>query len=572
MRIKEIDFDEPLIAAQQDGSLVIFAGAGVSNSKPSNLPLFNELTQLIGEWAHETRKNNETNERFLGRLTDQGVKVHERVAQIFSNPESQPTRLHKDLLRLFNSPDRIRLVTTNFDPHFETAAKEVFGRLPDVYRTPALPLGDDFSGIVYLHGSVQSDPKRLVLTDKNFGRAYLTEGWATRFLRAMFARYSVLFVGYSHNDMIMDYLARGLPPEGTQPRFALAKDCKDLTMWQHRGINPLTYPGTDEDYSKLVEAVAAWAEWANRGTLETEQRIKELVSGPPPLDKEEEDFLRWALNNDIAVRFFTRHAKSPEWLAWASERDVLESLFSQAELSPIPKELANWTAENFVVDYADALFAIMESCNECLNPYFWAAITSQLAYIGKLPDQTTLLRWTPILIQNLPPYNVLVLVELLKRCLDVGAESAVIQWFELLTAPRIKLRKSFMSFEKDKYQSGKSDVELAFPCNFVLLEEAWNKTINPQLSRFALRLWPVVIRNLHRCYDLLQSWGKGSSRWDPISWQRSAIEPHEQDQYPRAVDVLINATRDILEWSLEHAPAIGQAWIESLLASEPLDP
>ncbi|MBW2121396.1 MAG: DUF4020 domain-containing protein [Deltaproteobacteria bacterium] len=563
MRIKGIDFDEHLFAAQQNRALVIFAGAGVSNSEPSNLPLFNELTQLIEEWAHQTRKNNESNERFLGRLTDQEVKVHERAAQILSNPESQPTQLHRDLLRLFNSLDQVRLVTTNFDPHFETAAKEVFGCLPDVYQAPALPLGNDFLGIVYLHGSVRSDPKRLVLTDKDFGRAYLTEGWATRFLRAMFARYTVLFVGYSHNDTVMDYLARGLPPEGTQSRFALVKKDTDLTLWEHRGIKPLTYPGIDDDHSKLVEAIEAWAEWVNRGALETEQRIKELVNGPPPLGKEEEDFLLWALSNDVAVRFFVRHAKSPEWLVWTSERDVLKPLFSRVELPSLARELANWIAENFVVDHADDLFAIMESYNQRLNPYFWSAITFQLACRGPVPDQNTLLRWTPIMLQNMQPCDATVLLELLKRCLEVEADSAVIQWFELLTTPRLKLRESFVG-------NGQTSAELAFPCDFLLLEEVWNKAISPQLVRLALRLWPVVIRNINRCYDLLQSWGKASLRGDSISWQRSAIEPHEQDQYPRPVDVLINAARDILEWGLKYAPSIGQAWIESLSASEPL--
>ncbi len=567
MRIKEIDFDERLIAAQQSGSLVIFAGAGVSRGKPSNLPLFDKLTQRIGEWAHQECKKSESNERFLGQLIDQGVRVHEHAAQIFSDPSLQPTQLHKDLLRLSNSLDQVRLVTTNFDRHFGTAAKEVFGGLPDVYQAPALPLGDDFSGIVYLHGSVRSDPKRLVLTDKDFGRAYLTKGWATRFLRAMFARYTVLFVGYRHKDTVMDYLARGLPPEGTQPRFALIRDDNDLTMWDHRGITPLTYSGSDDDHSKLVEAVGAWAELASRGALETEQRIKELVSGPPPLDKEEGDFLQWALSNDVAVRFFARYAKSPEWLAWTSERDILKLLFSQAELSPIAKELANWIADSFVVDYTDSLFEIMQSHNQRLNPEFWDVITSQLAYIGPLPDQNTLLRWTPILLQNLQPYDALVSSELLKRCLDAEADSAVVQWFEFLTAPRLKLKKSFAWLEKDE---GQTSAELAFPFDFSLLEEVWEKAINPQLVRLALRLWPVVIRNLNRCYDLLQSWGKASLRGDPITWGRSAIEPHGQDQYPRAVDVLINAARDILEWSLERAPATGQAWIESLLASEPV--
>src|SRR5690554_7670999 len=41
----------------------------------------------------------------------------------------------------------------------------------------------------------------LVITDREFGRAYLTEGWARRFLVALFRKYVVLFVGYSHDDL-----------------------------------------------------------------------------------------------------------------------------------------------------------------------------------------------------------------------------------------------------------------------------------------------------------------------------------------------------------------------------------
>ena len=56
----------------------------------------------------------------------------------------------------------------------------------------------------------------MVLTAKDFGRAYLTEsgGWARRFLVDLFANYTVLFVGYSHSDAIMTYLTPSLPPDG----------------------------------------------------------------------------------------------------------------------------------------------------------------------------------------------------------------------------------------------------------------------------------------------------------------------------------------------------------------------
>jgi len=64
--------------------------------------------------------------------------------------------------------------------------------------------------------------ERLVLTDSDFGRAYLTEGWTRRFLQQLFSKYTILFIEYGHNDIVIEYLARGLPPQADHPgRFAL---------------------------------------------------------------------------------------------------------------------------------------------------------------------------------------------------------------------------------------------------------------------------------------------------------------------------------------------------------------
>jgi NAD-dependent SIR2 family protein deacetylase len=161
MRIREIDFPEPLISAQKDGRLVVFAGAGVSMPSPSDLPDFRELANKVAGGILG-RKDKEFDDRFLGRLQTKGVKVHKRVCEILSNPSSLRNGLHTDLVRLFRSPSDVRLVTTNFDTHFTRAAKEFFsdGSRVEVYEAPALPLGDNFNGIVHLHGSVDRPPER----------------------------------------------------------------------------------------------------------------------------------------------------------------------------------------------------------------------------------------------------------------------------------------------------------------------------------------------------------------------------------------------------------------------------
>jgi hypothetical protein len=41
---------------------------------------------------------------------------------------------------------------------------------------------------------------KLVLSSAEFGRAYLAEGWATDFIRAVIRRYFIVFVGYAADD------------------------------------------------------------------------------------------------------------------------------------------------------------------------------------------------------------------------------------------------------------------------------------------------------------------------------------------------------------------------------------
>lgn len=244
---EHVNLPEEVLDAQASGKLVVFAGAGVSVPAPSELPLFPGLAdQVADRFSRPRREEKEPIDHFLGRLAEDGLPVHRVVQEIIGRDSSEPNQLHSDLVRLFRSVQDVRLVTTNFDSHFTTASTEILGKRVDHFFGPAVPLGRDFSGIVYLHSSVTRPDQEMVVTDSDFGRAYLTEGWATRFLVALFQTYTVLFVGYSHSDVVMEYLARGLPPERPENRFALDAAGNEA-KWQQRRIVPITFPdATDE--------------------------------------------------------------------------------------------------------------------------------------------------------------------------------------------------------------------------------------------------------------------------------------------------------------------------------------
>ena len=291
MKIANIDFPKPLLNALRDGELVVFAGAGISMGEPACLPNFKTLADIIAQGTGKALQEGEPIDRFLGRLQRDGVKVHGLAKEVLSPPGLKATDLHRNLLRLYSNTGQVRIVTTNFDLLFQQAAESVFNdSQPEVFRSPALPLGHQFNGIVHVHGAV-SHPGEMTITDADFGRAYLTESWARRFLVDLFRSFTVLFVGYSHDDTIMNYLARALPSGEADRRFALIGETNgDADRWRLLGIEPISYPQSDKhDYSALYEGVHRMAEHVRRNALGWQREIAAIAKNLPPLDEETAD-------------------------------------------------------------------------------------------------------------------------------------------------------------------------------------------------------------------------------------------------------------------------------------------
>jgi hypothetical protein len=574
IRLGLLNIPVRLLQALREDRLVIFAGAGVSKPAPSNLPDFEVLTEQIAEGALE-RKANEPPDIFLGRLAQAEIQVHHKAAKILSRPSSQPSELHRLLVGLFPTASSVRIVTTNFDRHFESAISD---RWPDedieIYSAPALPLGSRFSGLVYVHGQLGRDARRLVLTDSDFGKAYLTEGWARRLLREVFASYDVLFVGYSHEDVVLRYLARGLPPTRERMRFALTPSGSS-ERWQFLGITPLEYDLADH-HAALREGLKAWLDLEGRGPLSHEREVQELVQrSPQALTEQEEDYLLFCIQDPKLSQFFYRHAAASEWLIWANERSLTSHLFNPNSETPEAIIAACWLMQEALTDRGDVAREIISKASR-LSSKLWneiaRAVWRALDDNGEIDAKATerAAQWLSILeLHDEASFDINIIDYWLNHLSAEKHAFFAVQVLTYLLRPIGAFEKRLSHSEEDEWKHVlKPSVKVRGDRH--CLSEEWERLFKPNLHLFAHHLAPIFLSHLHEAHLLLRSQGTASKAFDPLSYGRSAIEPHEQNQHGinEAFDILIDAGRDVFDWLLKSEPRVARHLIEAWLPIE----
>lgn len=265
------------------------------------------LDQIFHMLYQEYGKND-VNALVAKRLQQKGATVtkssnHKIIASISSDLEGNP-----------------QIVTTNFDRLFENVIE---GSKPSIYEPPALPdisLGVPVTGITYLHGRLQ-EPDDIhhpyVLSSADFGRAYLSEGWATNFIQSLLDIYTVVLVGYQAEDSPVRYLLQGLNHDGLSDRSNLYVFDKGNfeeieTKWRDRGVTAIAY----HDHSDLWESLEAWAERAEDPRKWCSKLIDLSMNGPREVSAHERGQVAHLVRTTPGARLFAYAEPSPpaEWL------------------------------------------------------------------------------------------------------------------------------------------------------------------------------------------------------------------------------------------------------------------
>ena len=348
---------DELLVARDKGDVIFFCGAGVSQHE-AGLPNFEKLARLVidnlGAAIDSPARKLLDKALETGRLagvgglvaTDRVFGLLERefevwdvrtaVAEALRPKPDHKLGAHRTLIDLATSRTGVtRLVTTNFDLLFEecdpTLPCSGPPRLPD-------PQSDrEFRGIVHLHGRVDANYERphddeFVVSSADFGRAYLSDGWATRFIQSLLARFQIVFIGYTADDPPVQYLleALNLRAGGRLRLFAFqeGESGEATSLWEHRGVHAIAFDSS-EGFGPLWASLAAWAERA-RDTDGWYSRLLEFAAlGPANL----EPHIRGQIAHVLSTREGAHRLATSDKLLDGSWLLVLDSL--QRYASPV---------------------------------------------------------------------------------------------------------------------------------------------------------------------------------------------------------------------------------------------
>ena len=335
---------DDLLLARDQGRVIFFCGAGISIADaklPDFFGLAKKVVDSLGidennpayKLIQEAREIEQrvgvpgviSADRIFGLLErDFAARdIEEAVASALKPPAHCDLTAHKILLDLATTPEgNVQLVTTNFDRLFDDCGRKLQVWQPPRLPNPARP--NEINGIIYLHG--RSTPKYkaaedggFVLSSSDFGCAYLSDGWATKFIRGIFQKYIIVFVGYSADDPPVQYLLEALHKTSEYKINAYAFQSGDhadaVTRWEHKGVDAIPY-SPDAGHKALWDSLEAWAERARDPDAWVTKVINACQNGPTVLQPHERGQVAHIISTDEGAKRFCEAEVVPpaEWL------------------------------------------------------------------------------------------------------------------------------------------------------------------------------------------------------------------------------------------------------------------
>ena len=359
---------DALLTARDDGRVVFFCGAGVSRAYAGLSDFFGLADEVISKLAvrddspvrkvlalARSVKGPEgvggliSADRIFGLLEREFdvVDIEAAVAKALRPKDSVNLSAHRILLNLARTRDgKTRLVTTNFDRLFSDCAPSLKQWHPPRLPSPSRP--EEMDGITHLHGLANeaydgAAADGFILSSADFGRAYLSEGWATGFIREILERYVVVFVGYSADDPPVQYLLEALNKRGQKLSnvyaFQAGEASTAIGMWLHKGVEAIPF-SPENRYEALWKTLEAWTCRAASPDAWHQAVLDLAQKGPAALSSHERGMVTHLVSTQIGAAKFAGAIPPPpaEWLCVfdpARRYAISKSFVDRADTGPV---------------------------------------------------------------------------------------------------------------------------------------------------------------------------------------------------------------------------------------------
>lgn len=350
--IKQIpDIPDQIIDAVNRNTLAVFIGAGVSRTL--GCAGWNDLSECLinrcirtknsdgspclGEQDSDVLKRYDNKKKITicKRILDENICeadfFDEIEGSLKADPDKLKTRNIYDELWGF----RALFITTNMDEYFDvkfTPPKIAYQREDFVKEL-------DRNKLYHIHGKI-SEPASVVLTIPQYLTRYNTQEFQD-FLKSIFAKYTVLFIGYGMEEFeLLDFIVgKYKPDDKIELKYYILKPFEtgeegtlrfEEYYYNPMGINVIPYQIGDKDYGKLYDVIRAWNREINQTTVYLHESFRNLEDTiENPTDRGIEDALQ-TIKNDAPQRRHLFGVLS----STGNPQPWLEPLYKQGYLDP----------------------------------------------------------------------------------------------------------------------------------------------------------------------------------------------------------------------------------------------
>jgi hypothetical protein len=350
--IKQIpDIPEQIVEAVNRNTLAVFIGAGVS--KTLGCDGWKDLSERLIDCCIRTRNrdgslclaeqdavalrryDNKKKITICKQMLDENGCEADFFDEVKESLKADPDKLNTR--NIYNElwGFRALYITTNVDEYFDVKFTP-----PNVaYQTEDFIKELDRNKLYHIHGKL-SDRASVVLTSPQYITRYNAQEFQD-FLKSIFAKYTVLFVGYGMEEFeLLDFLmSKYKPGDKIELKHYILKsfkDGKERTLrfeeyyYNSMGVYVIPYHISDNTYRELYDVIQAW----NREINQTTKYLHESFSGleesvENPTAERIENALQFIQNDAPQRRHLFRLLESA-----ANPQPWLEVLYNRGYLNP----------------------------------------------------------------------------------------------------------------------------------------------------------------------------------------------------------------------------------------------